>query len=186
MAMLDTEWVIRSSLRGAPPTLWDEMFLRHERERDMLLRWEQSGKEEERRLLKRTSSMETVRYETGPYSSEAKGKTKAIDLEDFAADQEYLAATGDEDGDLASDEEEDRHDAKRPKFGGAYGSSTPTFGSSTAFTFGSLAQTLSSPTMPSQLPFGQVHDEDGDSSESSWDAMETSSNSSFDSLSDVS
>lgn len=186
MAMLDTEWVIRSSLRGAPPTLWDEMFLRHERERDILLRWEQSGKEEERRLLKRTSSMETVRYDTGPYSSEAKGKTKAIDLEDFAADQEYLAAAGDEDGDLASDEEEDRHDAKRPKFGGAYGSSTPIFGSSTAFALGGLAQTLSSPAMPSQLPFGQVHDEDGSSSESSWDAMETSSNSSFDSLSDVS
>ncbi|PBK70756.1 hypothetical protein ARMSODRAFT_91582 [Armillaria solidipes] len=184
MAMIDTEWVIRSSLRGAPPTLWDEMFLRHERERDVLLRWEQSGKEEERRLLKRTSSMETVRYDTGPYSSEAKGKTKAIDLEDFAADQEYLAAAGDEDGDLAfDDDEEDRHDAKRPKFGGA---STPTFGSSTTFALGGLAQTPSSPAMPTRLPFGQDRDGDGSSSESSWDAMETSSNSSFDSLSDVS
>ncbi|KAK0215771.1 hypothetical protein IW262DRAFT_234872 [Armillaria fumosa] len=187
MAMLDMEWVIRSSLRGAPPTLWDEMFLRHERERDTLLRWEQSGKEEERRLLKRTSSIETIRYETGPYSSDAKGKTKAVDLEDFAADQAYLAAAGDEDGDLEFDEEEDRHDAKRPKFGGGvYESITPTFRSSTASPARGLAQTPAPPTMPSQLPFGQVHDEDGSSSDSSWDAMETSSNSSFDGLSDVS
>ncbi|KAK0482248.1 hypothetical protein IW261DRAFT_1025507 [Armillaria novae-zelandiae] len=184
MAMLDVEWVIRSSLRGAPPTLWDEMFLRHERERDILLRWEQSGIEEERRLLRRTSSMETIRYQTSPSSSDPKGKTKAVDLEDFAADQDYLAAAEDEDEDFQFDEEEDRHDAKRPKFGGA--SSTPrAFRSSTASPARGLARAPIPPTTPSQLPFGQVHDEDGSSSESSWDAMETSSNSSFDNLSDV-
>ncbi|KAK0445971.1 uncharacterized protein EV420DRAFT_1276927 [Desarmillaria tabescens] len=180
MAMIDTEWVIRSSLPGAPPTLWDEMFLRHERERDTLLRWEQIGREEERRLLKKTSSMETIRYDAGSYSSDPKGKRKAVDLEDFVDDQEYLAASGDVDLAFDAEEEEDP-DTKRPKLG-----STPTFGSSTTFIFGSLEQTLTSPPMPSPgVSYGQDHDGDSSSSESSWDAMETSSSSSFDSLSDV-
>ncbi|KAK0204109.1 hypothetical protein DFS33DRAFT_1384366 [Desarmillaria ectypa] len=187
MAMIDTEWVIRSSLVEAPPTLWDEMFLRHERERDTLLRWEQNSKEEERRLLKKTSSMETVRYDTGSYSNEAKGKRKAVDLEDFVDDQEYLAAAGDVDLalDVEEEEEEEDLDTKRPKLGGAY-DSTSTFGSSTAFALGGLEQALASPPMPSRLSFGQDHDGDGSSSESSWDAIDTSSISSFDSLSDVS
>ncbi|TDL19614.1 acyl-CoA N-acyltransferase, partial [Rickenella mellea] len=56
MAMLDTDWALRTtlSLRTAPKTLWDEMFLRHQREREELLRWDD-------RRMKRSSSMETIR-----------------------------------------------------------------------------------------------------------------------------
>ncbi|THV07096.1 hypothetical protein K435DRAFT_742717 [Dendrothele bispora CBS 962.96] len=53
-ALLDTEWIMRAYFRAAPKTLWDEMLLRHEREREALLRWEHIH-------LKRTSSTETLR-----------------------------------------------------------------------------------------------------------------------------
>ncbi|KAG7097594.1 hypothetical protein E1B28_004930 [Marasmius oreades] len=60
LAILNTDWAMRGYFSPAPRTLWDEMFLRHERERDDLLRWE------ERRLigrglLQRSASMETVK-----------------------------------------------------------------------------------------------------------------------------
>ncbi|KAJ7432899.1 hypothetical protein B0H11DRAFT_2123567 [Mycena galericulata] len=40
LAILDTDWAMRSFFKPAPKSLWDELFLRHERERDELLRWE--------------------------------------------------------------------------------------------------------------------------------------------------
>jgi hypothetical protein len=60
LAMLDTEWVMRGFFRPAPKSLWDELFARHERERQELLRWEDN-----RANLKRSSSMETVRLNAG-------------------------------------------------------------------------------------------------------------------------
>ncbi|KZV98701.1 hypothetical protein EXIGLDRAFT_727403 [Exidia glandulosa HHB12029] len=54
LALLDLDWTIRDSIKPPKQTLWDEMFTRHQRERESLLRWEGGG-------LKRTRSMETVR-----------------------------------------------------------------------------------------------------------------------------
>jgi len=56
LALLETEWLMRSYLKPAPKNLWDEMFARHAREREELLRWD-----ERQQRLKRTSSMDTVR-----------------------------------------------------------------------------------------------------------------------------
>ncbi|EDR09523.1 uncharacterized protein LACBIDRAFT_318670 [Laccaria bicolor S238N-H82] len=60
LAMLDTDWVMRTCIsprfRVAPKSLWDELFARHQREREELLRWE-----ERNNILKRSISMETVR-----------------------------------------------------------------------------------------------------------------------------
>ncbi|KAL4073562.1 hypothetical protein J3A83DRAFT_4090452, partial [Scleroderma citrinum] len=59
LAMLDTDWLVRKSLgiRDKPPsTLWDEMFSRHAKEREALLQWE-----EDQRILRRSTSMETIR-----------------------------------------------------------------------------------------------------------------------------
>ena len=56
LALLETEWVMRSYLTPAPKNLWDEMFARHAREREDLLRWD-----ERQQKMKRTSSMETLR-----------------------------------------------------------------------------------------------------------------------------
>ena len=55
LAMLALDWVRRAGVTPAKGTLWDEMFLRHQREREILLKLEGS------RELKRTRSMETVR-----------------------------------------------------------------------------------------------------------------------------
>lgn len=51
---------MRSSFvtRTAPKSLWDEMFERHQREREELLRWDES------RIKKKTASMETIRTRT--------------------------------------------------------------------------------------------------------------------------
>ena len=73
LALLETEWFMRSYLKPAPKSLWDEMFARHAREREALLRWEEGQQK-----LKRTSSMETVRFldtvsETASTSGEESG-----------------------------------------------------------------------------------------------------------------
>ena len=57
LALDDRDWFMRTH-RAAPPKMstWDEMFARHQRERETLLRPDSDGG-----LLKRTRSMETVR-----------------------------------------------------------------------------------------------------------------------------
>ncbi|KAI1791150.1 hypothetical protein LXA43DRAFT_920768 [Ganoderma leucocontextum] len=65
MGVVDTDWIMRGRLRAVPRNLWDELFARHQREREELLRWEEC----QGRLglgLRRTSSMETVRGERDP------------------------------------------------------------------------------------------------------------------------
>ncbi|KAG6833057.1 hypothetical protein H0H87_012068 [Tephrocybe sp. NHM501043] len=50
MALLDTDWALRNSdgvraekvRRPAPQSVWDELFTRHQREREELLNWEES------------------------------------------------------------------------------------------------------------------------------------------------
>ncbi|KIJ14581.1 hypothetical protein PAXINDRAFT_169731 [Paxillus involutus ATCC 200175] len=65
LAMVDTDWVLKDAREGkgkAPEqpamSLWDEMFTRHSREREQLLRWE-----EKHGRIKRSSSTETLKDE---------------------------------------------------------------------------------------------------------------------------
>ncbi|EJD36288.1 hypothetical protein AURDEDRAFT_147243 [Auricularia subglabra TFB-10046 SS5] len=53
LSILDVEWTIRLSVNPPPQSIWDEMFNRHQREREHLLVWDGG--------LKRTRSMETIR-----------------------------------------------------------------------------------------------------------------------------
>ena len=62
LAMLDTEWMLRSTWKqGNQPiiTVWDEMFARHSREQEELLRWE-----ENHGRIRKSSSTETLRENT--------------------------------------------------------------------------------------------------------------------------
>ncbi|TFK78588.1 hypothetical protein K466DRAFT_592762 [Polyporus arcularius HHB13444] len=63
MGIVDVDWVVRKRRRAAPRNLWDELFERHQREREELLRWEAN---ESSMRIRRTSSMETVRMEPEP------------------------------------------------------------------------------------------------------------------------
>ncbi|KIK95547.1 hypothetical protein PAXRUDRAFT_826897 [Paxillus rubicundulus Ve08.2h10] len=63
LAMLDTDWVLKGARtgKGKGPeklgmSLWDEMFMRHAREREQLLRWE-----EKHGRMWRSSSTETLK-----------------------------------------------------------------------------------------------------------------------------
>ncbi|CAL1711214.1 unnamed protein product [Somion occarium] len=64
LAMLDMEWVVLSNQKALPvafvKTRWDEMFRRHQRERDCMLAVEEKA-DTMRKALRRTSSMETVK-----------------------------------------------------------------------------------------------------------------------------
>lgn len=80
MAMLDTEWHVRACGEHGPRSVWDEMFVRHHKEREDLIQLE-----ERRRKLRRTGSMETVRE--GPvelaFTSGAPSPTaSSVDLSD--------------------------------------------------------------------------------------------------------
>jgi len=55
LAMLELDWIRRATVTPAKGTLWDEMFARQQREREMLLGMESSPG------LQRTRSMETIR-----------------------------------------------------------------------------------------------------------------------------
>ncbi|EGO29403.1 hypothetical protein SERLADRAFT_445226, partial [Serpula lacrymans var. lacrymans S7.9] len=56
LAMLDTEWILRSYIRDTPRTVWDELLVRHSREREELVKWD-----EKRRRLRKTASTETIK-----------------------------------------------------------------------------------------------------------------------------
>ncbi|KAK7046629.1 spermidine n1-acetyltransferase [Favolaschia claudopus] len=77
MAIVDIDWVMRSIRKPAPTSLWEELFVRHQREREELLHWE-----EFQSRLKRTASMETLRAvpadpETSGTESDAAGSLKS-------------------------------------------------------------------------------------------------------------
>ncbi|KIK70209.1 hypothetical protein GYMLUDRAFT_34698 [Collybiopsis luxurians FD-317 M1] len=105
LALLDTDWLIRTSRLTTvlPRTLWDEMLWRHERERDQLLRWEQEQAEPFGGIpkwLKRTSSMETVRVnvnyltdssDTSPSDAEGARPEDQSDSEAGQSDFELLS-----------------------------------------------------------------------------------------------
>ena len=58
MGVVDTDWIVRRRLRAVPRNMWDELFARHQREREELLMWEESRG---RLGLRRSGSTETVR-----------------------------------------------------------------------------------------------------------------------------
>ena len=66
LAMLDTEWALRDLLRkkGPVPTLWDELFSRHAREREEMVKWD-----ERHNRIRRVSSTETLRNGKAPQQS---------------------------------------------------------------------------------------------------------------------
>ncbi|KAL1673070.1 hypothetical protein EV122DRAFT_255445 [Schizophyllum commune] len=72
MAILDTDWVMRPvralARRGAPADVWEALVERHAREREELLDWE----DRRPHSLRRTTSMETIRLhnEGAPPESE--------------------------------------------------------------------------------------------------------------------
>lgn len=108
LGLLATDWILRriplsgdlssaSSTSGAlpahrfsvaPTSLWEEMFARHQREREELLRWEESNDSAGNRRLKRYASNETIKegvwhtepqkgYTTDTESVYASGKSRA-------------------------------------------------------------------------------------------------------------
>ena len=82
MAMLDTEWHVRAHGGHGPRSVWDEMFVRHHKEREDLLQWE-----ERRKRLRRTGSMETVRegpVELALTSGAPSPTASSVDLSDHA------------------------------------------------------------------------------------------------------
>lgn len=62
-AMLDTEWSLRTVLKhkGPPPSLWDEMFMRHTKEREEMVKWD-----EKHNRIRKVSSTETLRDGEAP------------------------------------------------------------------------------------------------------------------------
>lgn len=191
LGILATDWVIRTSIQPAPPSLWDEMFLRHDRERDALLRWDQGIIDEQRRLLRRTGSMETIRdfkdtnYESVESASERESmepeqrvvKGDLIELNDDArsdysgleaSDPEYQPVDSDDEAWSSDDSEASHHSA----------ASTPS----------SVGGPWHLASVTSALGNLSPHYSDGyaSSSEGSqWDMLETSSSASFDSVSDT-
>ncbi|KZV96915.1 hypothetical protein EXIGLDRAFT_833329 [Exidia glandulosa HHB12029] len=88
LAVLDSDWAIRDSVRPAPQTLWDEMFTRHQRERESLLQWEGGNA-----ALKHTKSMETVRdlkalEDAAPPSDSASTTSAAVSLNEEPMDED--------------------------------------------------------------------------------------------------
>ncbi|KAL0576075.1 hypothetical protein V5O48_005903 [Marasmius crinis-equi] len=59
LGILNTDWAMRDYFKTAPKSLWDEMFIRHDRERDELLQWEE--RQLGTAILQRSASMETIR-----------------------------------------------------------------------------------------------------------------------------
>lgn len=80
LALLETEWLMRSYLKLAPKNLWDEMFARHTREREGLLRWD-----EKQQKLKRTSSMETLRFIIHTQDTSPESASTTDDESDYPA-----------------------------------------------------------------------------------------------------
>lgn len=62
--MLNIDRCLRNTLSEEevenPMTLWDVTFLRHQKEREQVLEWDDSRLQEQKRLLFRSSSMETI------------------------------------------------------------------------------------------------------------------------------
>ncbi|TFK20530.1 hypothetical protein FA15DRAFT_673433 [Coprinopsis marcescibilis] len=169
LSVLATDWLMRSSRIGkftaAPSSLWDELFERHQREREELLRWEEKS-------LKRTLSTETIRevQDSSPGPSNPRSKNPSVPEEvGKAVKQEPGSPTGVPDA-LGSDEEfgsEGVRKSKRRRFSIAsaasgYDSTTSSWASDfdddmhTLDEYGSDVPESPSPS-PSPAPGGDFH-----------------------------
>ncbi|KAJ7599202.1 hypothetical protein C8J56DRAFT_815578 [Mycena floridula] len=111
LGLLDTDWVMRSYLKRAPISLWDELLSRHQKEREELLKWDKRAVREQKRLI-RSTSQETVRILTYTTDSEAdsvradspaysqhsdKGKRKLEEVETERSSKHDIFSSDDED-----------------------------------------------------------------------------------------
>ncbi|KAF7300612.1 Spermidine n1-acetyltransferase [Mycena chlorophos] len=79
--LVDTQWAMRGYWNPAPKSLWDELLMRHERERAQLLQWEErNGK------IRRSASAETLRISSS--IADAAVSEKAGSTSGFETDQE--------------------------------------------------------------------------------------------------
>ena len=77
LSILDTDWVIRTLRSHTSLSLWEEMFNRHQREREALLKWE--NKQEPKQIYK-SSSTETLRLskeDAQPEMMDSDGSSKS-------------------------------------------------------------------------------------------------------------
>ncbi|CCM01055.1 uncharacterized protein FIBRA_03103 [Fibroporia radiculosa] len=81
MGLLDTDWLLRRTQQCEKPTVWDSMFMRHQREREELLEWE-----ERRCLLRRTSSSETIKT-----AGDAHIRTQFMDKSDASGKDGFVS-----------------------------------------------------------------------------------------------
>ncbi|KAF4563809.1 hypothetical protein EYR36_003051 [Pleurotus pulmonarius] len=129
LALLDTDWINRPFLHPAPKSLWDEMFARHAREREELLRWEDHQKR-----LKRTGSMETIMPDDlvdghsvcGNESDYHSATSSESDAEDCRSPRRYPSVSQGSDVDSDFDETHSRVNllARRPSPALSYASSS--------------------------------------------------------------
>lgn len=185
LAILDTDYMLRSYFKAAPKSLWDELFIRHDRERQALLRWE-----ENKARLNRTASMETIRVSPEAEAADLvvaelaveKGKGKREFTSDYDVRDAYDASASEEDSDF----EEVTHKFRKVHDGvGAIGKSpSPNPGPSP-----SPSPSLSpSPGPDFSDPFDDVADSPSGSVspiDSQWDMMDiysTDSSSNFEML----
>ncbi|RDB30568.1 hypothetical protein Hypma_007143 [Hypsizygus marmoreus] len=177
MGMIDIEWVLRNSFRTrpAPKSVWDELFARHQREREDLLNWESNNMHT---TLRRTSSMATVRPTTPTTVRTTNPLSKDIDAfsDEEESDNEeelYVPEVGVDKGKRREmvDSEEEEYGAPRVPPESDFESDTDSY--------------FSSSDSASYVSWHRSETPDGYSSAASWDVVEPSSppsTASFDSI----
>jgi hypothetical protein len=177
LAILDTDYMLRLYFKAAPKSLWDELFIRHDRERSALLRWE-----ENKARLKGSTSMETVRMSPEPQTVTAQPATeKGKGKEDYR--DAYDASASEEDSDF----EEVAYNIRKAHDGVITLQPSPSFGPSLNLSPGphpSPGPSLSPSPSVNDQPFDCHSD---DSADSQWDMLDvhsTDSSSNFELLPD--
>ncbi|KAJ7857294.1 hypothetical protein B0H14DRAFT_3864771 [Mycena olivaceomarginata] len=176
LALLDMDWALRASLskyKAAPKSLWDELFLRHERERDELLRWEEGRGRAGAMGVKRSASVETLRavpMALEPDSESDAGEVKSAWRQRTGDPAIYDGASSDAESEFDEGARKrtaldlDRSGASSPALSDISLQSVPSSVTSSS----SSAGARSPPSTPSASGSG-----------SDWDLMESDSSSSF-------
>lgn len=170
---------MRAYYKPAPKSIWEEMFARHVKEREDLLRWEDS-----RASIKRTSSMETIRISAADQSAFDPDSSIKIEKGKRKADTRQIPRDGYDASSSEDDSEVEDLWTKRPKTGNSDYFRSPSPSQSSCSDLGDFLFNAppveSVPRTPS--PSGYYS-----SSSSQWDLLETSSvssHSSFDHIAD--
>lgn len=109
LALLASDWATRTRERPPSQTLWDEMFTRHQREREELLQWDNAGLPP----LKRSASNETIRVRPQgavPAESQSSLSTEAAPHE-HATSEDGVASVPDN---RSGDDNSEDNDAPSP------------------------------------------------------------------------